>query len=188
MRWKPAGQAGTKSLTSSYPANRTRVRVITVRRELVGSGMASLTCYQANRIIEVMLMRWKPSGHGAGTKSLTSSYPANRTRVGVMTVRRELVGPGMESLTYYQANRITEVMSVRWKPAGPGMEPLTYYQANRITEVMSVRWKPAGPGTKSLTFSYPANRTRVGVMTVCEKSQLDLAWNHSHPIKPTEPE
>ena len=43
-----------------------------------------------------MTVRREPAG--PGMKSLTP-YQANRTRVEVMTVRRELVGPGMKSLT-----------------------------------------------------------------------------------------
>ena len=39
-----------------------------------------------------------------GMESLTSCQ-ANRTRVGVRTVRRDTAGPGMESLTSWQVNR-----------------------------------------------------------------------------------
>ena len=81
--------------------------------------------------------------------------------MGVRTVRRDTVGPGIKSLTYYQANRTrVEVGTVRRDTGGPGMESLTFCQANRI---------------------------RVGVRIV-RGTQLDLAWNHSPPVKPIGPE
>ena len=82
--------------------------------------------------------------------------------MGVRTVRRDTAGPGMESLTYCQANRTrVEVRTVRGDTAARhGMESLTDCQANR---------------------------TRVGVRRV-RRTQLDLAWNHSLTVKPTGPE
>ena len=66
------------------------------------------------------------------------------------------------------------------------MESLTGYQASRIrVAVRTVRKDTAGPGMESLT-GCQANRTRVAVRTV--GTQLNLAWNHSLPVKPTEPE
>ena len=54
---------------------------------------------------------------------------------GVRTVKRETAGPGMESLTDYQANRTREeVKTVRRITTGPGMESLTACQANRMSE------------------------------------------------------
>ena len=45
----------------------------------------------------------------------------------VRTVRRDTAGPGMESLTYCQANRTrVAVRMVRRETAGPGMESLTF--------------------------------------------------------------
>ena len=57
--------------------------------------------------------------------------------------------------------------------AGPGIESLTYCQTNRIKmRVKTVRWDTAGPGMKLLTC-YQVNRTKVGVKIVKE-TQLDL--------------
>ena len=43
------------------------------------------------------------------------------------TVRRDTTGPGMESLTDYQANRTrVGVRIVRWDTSGSGMESLTF--------------------------------------------------------------
>ena len=94
----------------------------------------------------------------------------------------------MESLTYYQANRTrVAVRTVRRNTAGPGMESLTLCQANRTrVAVRTVRRDTAGPGIESLT-PCQANRIKVAVRT-CEETQLDLAWNHSLPVKPTAPE
>ena len=77
---------------------------------------------------------------GPGMKSLTDCQ-ANRTRVGVRTVRRDTAGPGMESLTNCQANRTrVGVRTVRRDIAEPGMESLTSYQANRTrVEMRTVR-------------------------------------------------
>ena len=82
--------------------------------------------------------------------------------MGVRTVKRNTVGPGMESLTSCQANRTTlGVRTVRRDTVGPSMELLTHCQANRI---------------------------RLGVMTVRrEGTQLDMAWNHSLAVKPMGP-
>ena len=51
-----------------------------------------------------------------------------------MAVRRETVGPGMDSLTRCQANRtrVAGVRTVRRDIAGPSMDSLTSCQANRI--------------------------------------------------------
>ena len=83
------------------------------------------------------------------------------------TVRKDIAGPGMESLTYCQANSTrVEVRTVRRHTAGPGMESLTCCQANKTrVEVRIVRRDTGGPGMESLT-SCQANRTRVGVSTV----------------------
>ena len=82
-----------KSLTP-YQANRTRVEVMTVRRELVGPEMKSLTLhYQANRTMEVM-MKMDPAVSDS-MKSLTSFYQIDRTRIRVIILRREPAGSGM---------------------------------------------------------------------------------------------
>ena len=64
-----------------------------------------------------------------GMKSLTS-FPVNRIRVSVRTVRKDPAGPGMISLTFYQANR-TSVRRVRRDTAGPEMRSLTSCPVNR---------------------------------------------------------
>ena len=52
-------------------------------------------------------------------ESLTNCQ-ANRTRVGVRTVRRDTAEPGIESLTNCQANRTkVRVRTVRRNTAGP---------------------------------------------------------------------
>ena len=95
----------------------------------------------------------------------------------------------MKSLTCCQANRTRAVgvKTVRRDTAGPGLQSLTYYQANRTrVGVRTVRRDIGGHGMKSLTCCQ-ANRTRVGVRIV-RGTQLDLAWNHSPSIKSTGPE
>ena len=82
----------------------------------------------------------------------------------------------------HSGNRI-----VRRDPAAPDMKSLTSCQANRIRVEMRTMRKAAGPGMKSLTHCQ-ANRIRVWVREQWEWTQLDLAWNHSLPIKPTVPE
>ena len=64
-------------------------------------------------------MRRDPAG--PGMTSLTS-YQANRTRVGVRTVRRDPAGPGMTSLTYCQANRTRVGVRTVRNPAGTGIK------------------------------------------------------------------
>ena len=52
--------------------------------------------------------------------------------MGVITVRRDTAGLGMESLTFCQANSTrVGVRIVRRDTAGPGIESLTFCQANR---------------------------------------------------------
>ena len=77
------------------------------------------------------------------------------------------------------------VRRVRRDTAEPGMKSLTYCQVNRVTrvEVRTVRRDTAGPSMESLTYCQ-ANRNRVAVRTV-RRDILDLAWNHSQPVKPT---
>ena len=60
----------------------------------------------------------------------------------------DTAGPAMESLTFCQANRTrVEVMTVRRDTTGPGMESLTTCQANRTRVGMrTVRRYTAGPG------------------------------------------
>ena len=54
------------------------------------------------------------------------------TRLGVRTVRRNITGHGMESLTSCQANRTRlGVRTVRRDTTGHGLESLTSCQANR---------------------------------------------------------
>ena len=61
---------------------------------------------------------------------LITYYQANRTRVEVRIVRRDIVGPDMESLTYWsQVNRT--ILAMRRDTVGPDMEPLTRCQANK---------------------------------------------------------
>ena len=110
-------------------------------------------------------------------------YQANRTRVGVRTVRRGTAGPGMESLTSCQANRMrVGVRTVRRDTAGPGMESLTYCQANRTrVGVRTVRRDTAGLGMESLT-GYQVNRNRVKRRTVSSEIVMllyasNLVWH-----------
>ena len=110
----------------------------------------------------------------------------------VRTVRRDTVGPGMESLTLYQAKRTRlRVRTVRRNTAGSGMKSLTFCQANQIGsensekghrwtwhkvthilesqqdqfQVRTVGRNTARPGMESLT-NCQANRTRLGMRTV----------------------
>ena len=76
------------------------------------------------------------------------------------TVRKDIAGPSMKSLTFYQANRTR--VGVRRDTAGPGMKSPTSCQAKTIR---------AAEGT--------VRRDTTG---------SDLAWNHSHTVKPTGPE
>ena len=123
VRWKPAGQAGTKSLTSFYSANRTRVWVMTVWREPAGPGMESLTYYQANRTIEVMSVRWKLAG--PAMKSLTY-YQANRTSVEVMSVRRaSWTWYGITHLLSSQQNHRSDVSEM--KASWIGWHKITHF-------------------------------------------------------------
>ena len=62
----------------------------TVRRDIAGPGMKSLTSFQVNRI-RVGVRTVRRDTAGPGTQSLTS-YQVNRTRVEMRTVRREIVG------------------------------------------------------------------------------------------------
>ena len=100
-----------------------------------------------------------------------------QARMGIGTVRRDLARPGMESLTYCQANR-TRVggRKVRRDPAGPGMKSLTRCQANR-TRVgrRKVRRDLTGPGMKLLTF-YHANPA----MIVRAYSLPPWTWKLNH--------
>ena len=119
-----------------YQANKTRVGARTVKRDMAGSGMASLTDCHAKTRVGVRTVRRVTAG--PAMESLTNCQ-ANRTRVGVRTVRRDTAGPDMESLTAYQANRTRVGMrTVRRDTAGPAMESLTNCQANR-TRVRPVR-------------------------------------------------
>ena len=122
------------------------------------------------------------------TKSLTNYQQVNKTNMIVKILRRDKAGHGMESLTSCpgQMTKVT-VKTVREDTAGPGIESLTPCQANRTrVAVRTVRRDTAGPGMKSLTYCQ-ANRTRVAVRSVRRDTagSLDLAWNHSHTVKPT---
>ena len=74
--------------------------------------------------------------------------PTGPDTVALSTVRRNTAGPGMvESPTYCQANRTRVVVRTVRRDIAPGMESLTYYQANRTrVAVRTVRRDIAGPG------------------------------------------
>jgi len=207
---RDSARPGIKSLTLCQ-ANRIRVGVSTVKRDPAEPCIKeSLTLYQVNRIrVGVRIVRRDLAG--PDMKSLTSCQ-ANKTRMGVRIVRRDPVVPGMKSLTSCQANKnedsekglswtwheITHFLSRSTEPEQEwgeskrdsavvsDKESLTLYQANRTRVwVNTVRRDPAGSSNKSLT-SFQANRIRMRVRTV-RRTQLDLAWNHSPTVKPTQP-
>jgi len=125
-----------------------------------------LTVYQANKTrVGIRTVRWDPAR--PGIKPLTN---CQATRVEVRTVRR-LAQPGMKSLTSCQAHRTkVEMRTVRMASTRPGMKSFTSCQANKTT----VRRDPAVPGQKSLT-NCQANRTRVEVRTV--RSDPSWTWH-----------
>ena len=99
------------------------------------------------------------------------------------TVRSDIAGPGIESLTSCQANRTrVRVRTVRRDTAGPGMEPLTTCQVNRTRlGVRIVRRDTAGLGIKLLT-SYQVKRTRVELRKVRSEIAMllyasNLVWH-----------
>ena len=112
-------------------------------------------------------MRGDTAGPG---KELLTCCQAKRTRVGVRKVRRDTVGSGHDGITHILSSQQDKSgrSMVRRDTAvtGPGMESLTVCQTNRIkVGVRTVRRNIAGPSMKSLT-SYQANQTRVEIRTV----------------------
>ena len=77
--------------------------------------------------------------------------------------------------------------TVRRDQAEYDIKSPTCYEFNKTrVEEGKVRRDIAKPSKKSLT-SCQANRTSEGVR-VMRRDQLDMTWNHSLSIKPTEPE
>ena len=76
--------------------------------------------------------------------------------------------------------------------AGPAMESLTSCQDNRTRVVVrTVTSDTAAPLSMESLTRCQANRTRVGARTVKRDiagTGMELAWNHSQPIKPMESE
>ena len=153
------------------------------RNTKVGSGMNSLTHYKVNRT-RVGVRTVKGDMIEPGMGSLTACQ-INRTRVGVWIVRRDIAGPGMESLTAYQANRTRVGMRiVRRDTIEHNMESLINCSAAKV-EIRTVN-KIAGPDMEPLTCCQ-ANRTRVGGRMV-RRYTADMTKNHSLAVKLTGPE
>ena len=114
---------------------------------------------------------------------LTLLTICQNNKIRVRTVIVYLGVTGLKFLTVYQVNRTSIwVRTICRYPNWPGMKSLTYCQTSgdRV-EVKIVRRQSAGPSTTSLTSFKP-----IGPYWEWGQSkytQLDLACNHSLPIK-----
>ena len=213
VRMNPAGPGGMKLLTCCQ-ANRTRVewgQSESTQLDLAGNYSLPIKATESNTVREQSKGTCWTCQHKI-TNKLSNQY--YRTRVKEKTVSLKATSwacqwhkisyklssqqdqsgqsagfsGGMKALTCCQANRAKGgVRTVIRHLAGPIMKSPTSYQTNKMRGGMrTVRRHPvASPGMKSLTC-YQANKTRVGVRII-RRHLLDLTWDYSLAVKPTEP-